>query len=94
MRQRRQLLRYCYRKNVIEYINPQPQGKRGPWSEFAKFVGVSGTNLGAVVRDMLKGGTISEPAGKGSMTYVVVPPKGRAAAKRAARTGRALRKAA
>lgn len=70
------------RKKVIAYIKAQPEGKRGPWPEFAKAVGVSGTNLGAVVRDLLKSGTISEPDGKGSMIYVVVPVKGRAAAKK------------
>ncbi|MCH8950055.1 MAG: hypothetical protein IIB87_06740, partial [Chloroflexi bacterium] len=70
-----------YRKKVIGYIKAQPEGKRGPWPEFAKAVGVSGTNLGAVVRDMLKAGTISEPDGKGSMIYIVVPAKDRAAAK-------------
>ena len=72
----------AHRTKVKAYIKAQPEGKRGPWPEFAKAVGVSGTNLGAVVRDMLKAGTISEPAGKGSMIYVVVPVKGRAAAKK------------
>lgn len=71
-----------HRKKVVEYIQSRPEGKRGPWGEFAKAVGVSGTNLGIVVRAMLQDGTISEPAGKGSMVYVVVPAKGRAKAKR------------
>ena len=71
----------AHRKSVIEYIKGQPDGKRGPWSEFSKAVGVSATNLGEIVRDMLKAGTISEPKGKGSMVYVVIPVNGRVAAK-------------
>jgi hypothetical protein len=62
-----------HRQQVVEYIKSQPEGKRGPWGEFAKAVGVSGSNLGVVVRAMLQDGTISEPAGKGSMVYTVVP---------------------
>ncbi len=62
-----------HRKKVIEYIKTQPEGKRGPWGHFARYVGVTGTQLGHVVRAMLQDGTISEPAGKGSMVYTVVP---------------------
>ena len=69
-----------HRKKVIGYIKAQPEGKRGSWPEFATAIGVSGTNLGVIVRDMLKAGTISEPDGKGSMVYRVIPAKGRAAA--------------
>ena len=62
-----------HRNAVLDYIRAQSQGKCVPWSEFAKSVGVSSSNLGVVVRAMLKDGTISEPAGKGSITYIVVP---------------------
>ena len=62
-----------HRNAVLDYIKSQSKGKCGPWSEFAKSVGVSSSNLGVVVRAMLEDGTISEPAGKGSITYIVVP---------------------
>ena len=71
----------AHRKGVIDYIKGQPDGKRGPWLEFARAVGVSATDLGTVVREMLNAGTISEPSGKGSMVYVVIPVNGRGAAK-------------
>ena len=71
-----------HKKLVIDYIKAQPEGKRGAWSEFAHFVGISGGNLGKVVTAMLEDGTITEPGGKGSMVYQVVVAKGRAAAKK------------